>query len=121
MTPDPITQMREFVASLLALTLGAVLAGVSAQSVSPHSWLNSIRDDSGRLIKTATEDDFAWRRLAELTDTHGARLSGSENLTRAIEWTVRTMKADGLENVHTERVMVPRWVRGRETAEIVDP
>jgi carboxypeptidase Q len=31
------------------------------------------------------------------------------------------MKADGLENVHTERVMVPRWVRGAESAEIVDP
>ena len=31
------------------------------------------------------------------------------------------MKRDGLENVHTEPVMVPRWVRGRESAEIVEP
>jgi carboxypeptidase Q len=31
------------------------------------------------------------------------------------------MKADGLENVHAEPVMVPRWVRGREHAEIVEP
>ena len=31
------------------------------------------------------------------------------------------MKHDGLENVHTEAVMVPRWVRGRESAEIVQP
>jgi carboxypeptidase Q len=31
------------------------------------------------------------------------------------------MKRDGLENVRTERVMVPRWVRGAESAEIVEP
>ena len=31
------------------------------------------------------------------------------------------MKKDGLENVRTEKVMVPRWVRGSESAEIVDP
>jgi carboxypeptidase Q len=114
--------MRVFVFSFVALALGAVLVAVSAQTVaSPHAWLGPLRDDSSRLIKAATDDDFAWRRLAELTDTHGARLSGSENLTRAIEWAVRTMKADGLDNVHTERVMVPRWVRGRESAEIIDP
>ena len=59
--------------------------------------------------------------LAELTDTFGARLSGSPNLARAIQWSVQTMKADGLENVRTEPVMVPRWVRGREEADIIDP
>jgi carboxypeptidase Q len=73
------------------------------------------------LIKAATADDFAWRRLAELTDTFGARLSGSPNLARAIQWSAQTMKADGLENVRTEPVMVPRWVRGREEASIIDP
>jgi carboxypeptidase Q len=114
--------MRVFVVSFVALALGAVLVAVSAQTIaSPHAWLTPLREDSSRLINAATEDDFAWRRLAELTDRHGARLSGSENLTRAIEWAVRTMKADGLDNVHTERVMVPRWVRGRESAELIDP
>ena len=31
------------------------------------------------------------------------------------------MKKDGLENVHTEPVKVPHWVRGQESAEIVAP
>ena len=31
------------------------------------------------------------------------------------------MKRDGLENVHTEPVMVPTWVRGHESAEVVEP
>jgi carboxypeptidase Q len=112
--------MRLSVYGLLALVAGAALSTVSAQTPT-HSWLAPLRDDATRLIKAATSDDFAWQRLAELTDTFGGRLSGSDNLDRAVEWAVRTMKADGLENVHTERVMVPHWVRGREAAEIVDP
>lgn len=97
----------------------AVVATLEAQST--HSFLAPIRADADRLIKAATADDFAWRRLAELTDTFGARLSGSPNLARAVQWSVQTMKADGLENVRAEPVMVPRWVRGREHAEIVEP
>jgi carboxypeptidase Q len=114
--------MRPSLTGLLALVAGAILTTVSAQSPAPsHSWLTPLREDAARLIKAATADDFAWQRLAELTDTYGNRLSGSDNLTRAVDWAVRTMKADGLENVRAERVMVPHWVRGRETAEIVDP
>lgn len=115
--------MRPSLAGLFALIAGAVLTSVSAQTPTPptHSWLAPLRDDAARLIRAATGDDFAWQRLAELTDTYGNRLSGSENLGRAVEWAARTMKADGLENVRTERVMVPHWVRGREAAEIVDP
>jgi carboxypeptidase Q len=104
----------------------AVLAGAAASAEpqnppSAPSWLAPLRADADRLLEAATADDFAWTRLAELTDTHGARLSGSDNLRRAIEWAAAAMKADGLENVRIERVMVPRWVRGYESAEIVDP
>jgi carboxypeptidase Q len=84
-------------------------------------WLAPYREDAHRLIHAATADQFAWDRLAELTDTYGARLTGSENLERAIAWAVETMKKDGLDHVRTERVMAPKWVRGRESAEIVDP
>jgi carboxypeptidase Q len=113
--------MRPSLTGLLALVAGAILTTVSAQTPATHSWLTPLREDASRLLKAATADDFAWQRLAEMTDAHGSRLSGSENYARAVEWAVRAMKADGLENVRTERVMVPHWVRGRETAEIVDP
>jgi carboxypeptidase Q len=113
---------------LFSLAALAALAGVAAFVPQAHTqaparvgWLDPYRDVSTRLIHAATTDDFAWRRLAELTDTHGNRLSGSENLERAIAWAAETMKRDGLENVRTEPVMVPRWVRGRESAEIVNP
>jgi len=56
-----------------------------------------------------------------LTDTIGNRLSGTPALDRAIQWAIAEMTRDGLENVHAERVMVPKWVRGNESAEIVEP
>ena len=112
--------MRLSSSYLVALACATAIA-ISLEAQSTHSVVTPLRTDAERLIKAATADDFAWRRLAELTDTFGARLSGSPNLNRAIQWTVQTMKADGLENVHTEPVMVPRWVRGREQAEIIDP
>ncbi len=91
------------------------------QSVPVVPWLDPLRSNAERLIKEAQADQFAWNRLAELTDTYGNRLSGSDNLNRAIAWAVEAMKQDGLANVHTEKVMVPRWVRGAESLEIVDP
>jgi carboxypeptidase Q len=105
------------------LLVAAVIALMPAVRTNAQStgWLNVYREDVARLMHAATSSDFAWRRLAEFTDLHGARLSGSGNLTRAIAWSVEKMKADGLENVHTEPVMVPYWVRGRESAELVDP
>jgi carboxypeptidase Q len=112
--------MRSWWSCLGALVCAvAVVASLEAQS--SHSVVELLRPDTDRLIKAAAADDFAWRRLAELTDTFGARLSGSSNLARAIQWSVQAMKADGLENVRTETVMVPRWVRGHEEAAIIDP
>jgi carboxypeptidase Q len=96
-------------------------AGATAESPWAPGWTTTYRDAATRLMKAATADDFAWQRLAELTDTYGSRLSGSDNLTRAIAWAQDTLKKDGLDNVHVEPVMVPHWVRGAESAEIVEP
>jgi carboxypeptidase Q len=106
---------------LLLVTLCALVLTAQPQAQTNVGWLNAYRDDVMRLIRSATTSDFAWKRLAEMTDTYGHRLSGSDNLTRAIAWAADKMTADGLENVHTERVMVPKWIRGHESAEIIDP
>jgi len=92
---------------------------VPAASRAP--WLDQYRDPAARLIGEAVGSTFAWQRLALLTDTIGNRLSGTPALDKAIAWAVDEMKKDGLENVHTEAVMVPKWVRGAESAEIVEP
>ena len=91
-----------------------------AQPMSP-AWTDAYRDPASRLIGEAMSNRFAWERLAELGDTFGHRLSGSQALEEAIRWAVQEMKKDGLENVHTEPVKVPHWVRGQESAEVTAP
>jgi carboxypeptidase Q len=103
------------------LVLLVTVLAITPNAQGRPAWLDPYRDNSDRLIKAAVADQFAWNRLAELTDTHGQRISGSDNLTRAITWAVDAMKRDGLENVRTERVMVPRWVRGQESLEMIEP
>jgi carboxypeptidase Q len=74
-----------------------------------------------RLTEAALADSAAWHKIAELTDRFGHRFSGSAALEQAIDWMMERMKAEGLENVRGEPVMVPRWVRGEESAELVQP
>ena len=106
---------------LSAVLFLVVALTVSSSAQGRPAWLDPYRDNADKLMKAATADQFAWDRVAELTDTYGQRISGSENLNRAIAWAAETMKKDGLDNVHTERVMVPKWVRGVESLEITNP
>src|SRR5579872_479191 len=85
------------------------------------TWLDAYREPAARIIGEAVGSTFAWQRLSVLTDSIGNRLSGTPALERAVAWAAAEMARDGLENVHTEKVMVPHWVRGAESAEIVAP
>lgn len=118
--PGGFVIARRFV-SLGAVILMTLGAGAGPHAESDTAWLDAYRDPAARLIGEAVGSTFAWQRLAVLTDSIGNRISGSESLNRAIRWAVDEMKRDGLENVHTEKVMVPKWVRGAESAEILEP
>lgn len=87
----------------------------------PGVRIESYRAPAARIIGAALTNDKAYARLAHLTDHIGHRLSGSQSLERAIEWAVAEMKRDGLENVRMEKVLVPHWVRGEESLEIIAP
>jgi carboxypeptidase Q len=60
----------------------------------------------------------AFETLAHLTDDIGPRLSGSKGAEQAVQWTTQQFKEWGID-VRNERVMVPHWVRGVETATLV--
>jgi carboxypeptidase Q len=87
----------------------------------PTVRIDSYRAAAARIIGAALTSDRAYSRLAHLTDHIGHRLSGSKNLERAIEWAIAEMKRDGLDNVRPEKVMVPHWVRGEESLEMLTP
>lgn len=98
-----------------------LLALVLSACAPDPAWIDDYREAADRIVAESQSSDFAWRRLAELTDTFGPRLSGSDNLEAAIDWAVATMEADGLQNVRKEPVMVPAWVRGDERLDLVAP
>ncbi len=83
--------------------------------------LDGYRETAGRIIKAAVADSGAYDRLGRLVDTFGHRLSGSRSLESAIDWILAEMRRDGLDNPRTEPVMVPHWVRGQESAELILP
>lgn len=112
--------MPRAVPVVFSLLAAVVPATVFAQS--PDAIPAKYREVANRIIAAAQADSAgAWNRIAELTDTFGHRLSGSVALEQAIDWTLARMKADGLANVRKEPVMVPHWVRGEESLELVSP
>jgi len=110
------------VSSLCALLLATAAPAASAQAAAaPSDVATSYRAAADSLIRAATADSAAYRRLGRLVDTFGPRISGSASLEAAIDWILDLMKSDGLENVRGEPVMVPHWVRGAESADLVKP
>ena len=87
----------------------------------PTVKIDRYRDAAARIIGAALTSDHAYARLAHLTDHIGNRISGSQNLERAIALAITEMKRDRLDNVRTEKVMVPHWVRGEESLEMLAP
>ena len=79
------------------------------------------REVADRLIDAALSDSFAFQRLTEMVDLFGHRFSGSENLELALDWITENMELDGLDNVRAEPVMVPHWVRGDESLQLLVP
>ncbi len=95
---------------------------VAAPEQAPPSALaTQYGDVVARIAAAAASDGLAYERLQHLCDVIGPRLSGSEGLERAVAWTARTMRDDGLDAVHVQEVQVPHWVRGREGARLVEP
>lgn len=110
------------VITVLLFALWPIRARAQSAAPTPPAAIGSTyRAAADSLIRAATRDSAAYIRLGNLVDGFGHRFSGSASLEAAIDWILAQMKRDGLENVRGERVMVPHWVRGMESAELVQP
>jgi carboxypeptidase Q len=90
----------------------AVVSVEDAYSPQLKSELAGLRD-------AALSDDYAYRQVAHLTDNIGPRASGSAQAGAAVQYVADELRKLGLE-VRLEEVKVPRWIRGTETAELVE-
>ena len=80
-----------------ALCLAALATPAARPAVAQQADIAAAyRTVADSLIRAATADSAAYRRLGRLVDTFGHRLSGSASLEAAIDWILDQMKADGL-------------------------
>ena len=106
----------------VALVLTSALLPVALVAQGQPDVTAAYSSTADRIITAAVADKgAAWNTLARFTDYTGNRLSGSAALERGIDWLVAEMKKDGLDNVHTEPALVPHWVRGKESATLLQP
>ncbi len=94
--------------------LAACLLGSGAVSAAGNdpATLASIRD-------TAMKSDWAYERLADMTDLIGPRLSGSPGAAAAVTQVADAMRKLGA-TVTLQPIKVPHWVRGEEKAALID-
>ena len=69
----------------------------------------------------ALGDDTGYELLRSLTSRVGPRSAGSPGDPRAVAWALEQLKELGFQNVHSEPVTVPHWIRGECDAQLVSP
>jgi carboxypeptidase Q len=114
-----------FGVGLLLTTLNALGQSVATEetptptpTATPNVFSSQTLADLKRLQQAALSSDYAYRQVAHLADNIGSRLTGSAQAAKAVEYVANELKAIGCE-VQLEKVMVPHWVRGEETASLV--
>ncbi len=120
-------QNRLSVALLLSLLLFFWTAPIQAQatakgtlspSPTPAVFSPQTLADLKQLRQAALTSDYAYRQVAHLSNNIGPRLTGSAQAAKAVEYVAEQLKGIGCE-VQLEKAMVPHWVRGEETAALV--
>lgn len=108
---------------LLATTL-LIASPILSFAASP---LQSPSDDGTKtalveIAGNATMDSPAFEFLTELSDDIGARVTGTPQAQKAIDWSLAKMHSIGLENIHTEKwTLWKGWTRGVAEAEMLAP
>jgi hypothetical protein len=97
----------------------SVLNRLNAMSSGKSAWTPDQIGSMERLRDASLKDTFGYDQLRHLTDNIGPRLSGSPQALQAVNYVAGEMRALGAE-VTLEKASVPHWVRGAETAELVD-
>src|SRR5713226_6071353 len=97
---------------------GSTSNGTPTPTATPIVFSAQTLADLKRLQEAALSSDYAYRQVAHLADNIGPRLTGSAQAAKAVEYVASELKSVGCE-VQLEKVMVPHWVRGEETAALV--
>ncbi len=117
----------------LVFLLAAAAAASSAQTLpvtSPYDkgetpnpaeqdYSPQLRKELVTLRDAALADDYAYQQVAHMTDNIGPRPEGSRQAEGAVNYVAGELRKLGLD-VRLEEVKVVSWIRGVETAELVE-
>ena len=97
------------IANLSLLILGVTF--LSAQTQADSLEFNRI---STKILNNGK----SYTELKELTQNIGNRLSGSEAYEKSVKWAEQKLRDAGADKVWLQEVMIPVWVRGKESLHI---
>jgi len=106
--------MKRFPLLFLFLVLFILTPLVNAQNVG--------LSEMDKKIIADTVNSELMKNLEYLCDVIGPRVTGSDALKRANDWTAQRFREYGLENVHLENWNFGvQWTRGEATARLIEP
>jgi carboxypeptidase Q len=104
-----------------ALILIGVRAAFAHPSAEPDE-KSAFAADDARILAEIQNNSEAMTNLEYLSDSIGARLTGTAGLKRANDWTRQKFAEYGLTNAHLEPWTVAKpWTRGTASARITAP
>lgn len=101
----------------VALAAFCLIPSLPAPAQSPE-----VLEADKKIIQFAHDNSQIMENLEYLCDVIGPRLTGSDRLKRANEWTAAKMKEYGLDNVHLESYTIPiGWERVSCEGRVLSP
>ena len=94
-------------------------AMMSAPQTSSQNFPPLLLQQLSAIKAAALNDDYAYRQLTHLTENIGPRPTGSPQARAAAEYVADELRKLGLD-VRLQQVIVPHWVRGAETAGLIE-
>ena len=115
---------KAFIAA--CVLLGALASVVLRAQMSPQTKSNVLDDATiaadDKIITEIKEHNEIMSNLEYLSDMIGQRLTGSENLKKANDWTKERFAAYGVDNPHLESWQIAHtWTRGTARGRILTP
>lgn len=108
-------------ASIAAFVLTVASLGppaiAQAPSPAPPMFSAATLAACAKIRDAALDDDYSLRRVEDLADTIGPRLSGSPGAAAAVTYVQKQFQALGV-TTRLQPIMVPHWVRGAELAQL---
>jgi carboxypeptidase Q len=95
------------------------VAQPQASQAEQENFPPQLLEELSAIKAAALSDDYAYRQVAHLTENIGPRPSGSLQAKAAVDYVAAQLRDLGLD-IHLEEVKVPHWVRGAETAELME-